>query len=186
MEPRHLPPPLRSSNCCMASSRQLPPSPLAVSLCCSRVAACLCLHRQRSSIAACPLPAHSPLLLGHSSLPFSWHASSSSSDFQAFGHENYMLWASKFSCGNFGLSRPKQPFLHFRSSGSSHRPDEDGGARPLPSVRAPNTRRRLRRLHLCKPSARALNVRGSFHQVPGRQRSSIAACPLSLHIALSC
>ena len=26
--------------------------------------------RQRSSIAACPLPAHSPLLLGHSSLPF--------------------------------------------------------------------------------------------------------------------
>ena len=41
----------------------------------------LCLHiprgsfhqapgRQRSSIAACPLPAHSPLLLGHSSLPF--------------------------------------------------------------------------------------------------------------------
>ena len=38
-------------------SRQLPPSPLAVSLCCSRV-------------AACPLPAHSPLLLGHSSLPF--------------------------------------------------------------------------------------------------------------------
>ena len=41
----------------------------------------LCLHiprdsfhqapgRQRSSIAACPLPAHSLLLLGHSSLPF--------------------------------------------------------------------------------------------------------------------
>ena len=30
----------------------------------------LCLHRQRSSIAACPLPAHSRLLLGHSSLPF--------------------------------------------------------------------------------------------------------------------
>ena len=30
----------------------------------------LCLHRQPSSIAACPLPAHSPLLLGHSSLPF--------------------------------------------------------------------------------------------------------------------
>ena len=26
--------------------------------------------RQRSSIAACPLPAHSPLSLGHSSLPF--------------------------------------------------------------------------------------------------------------------
>ena len=39
------------------SFRQLPPSPLAVSFCCS-------------SIAACPLPAHSPLLLGHSSLPF--------------------------------------------------------------------------------------------------------------------
>ena len=61
-----------------------------------------------------------------------------------------MLWASKFSRGKFGLSRPKQPFPHSRSSGSSHRPDEDGGARPLPSVRAPNTRRRLRRLHLCK------------------------------------
>ena len=36
---------------------KVPPSPLAVSLCCSRV-------------AACPLPAHSPLLLGRSSLPF--------------------------------------------------------------------------------------------------------------------
>ena len=35
----------------------LPPSPLAVSLCCSKV-------------AACPLPAHSPLLLARSSLPF--------------------------------------------------------------------------------------------------------------------
>ena len=35
----------------------LPPSPLAVSLCSSRV-------------AACPLPAQSPLLLGRSSLPF--------------------------------------------------------------------------------------------------------------------
>ena len=32
-----------------------------------------------------------------------------------------------------------------------------------------------------RPSARALNVRGSFHQVPGRQRSSIAACPLPAH-----
>ena len=52
---RHLPPPLHSSNCCMASSRQLPPSPLAVSLCCSRV-------------AACPLPA--PSAFQHCSLPF--------------------------------------------------------------------------------------------------------------------
>ena len=51
---RHLPPPLHSSNCCMASSRQLPPSPLAVSLCCSRV-------------AACPLPA--PSAFQHCSLP---------------------------------------------------------------------------------------------------------------------
>ena len=53
-----------------------------------------------------------------------------------------MLWARKFSCGKFGLSRPKQPFPHFRSSGSSHRPDKDGGARLLPpplqsSTRAP-------------------------------------------------
>ena len=35
-----------------------------------------------------------------------------------------------------------------------------------------------------RPSARALNVRGSFHQVPGRQRSSIAACPLPAHSPL--
>ena len=48
-------PPLQSSNCCMASSRQLPPSPLAVSLCCSRV-------------AACALPA--PSAFQHCSLPF--------------------------------------------------------------------------------------------------------------------
>ena len=173
-----------------------------------------------------------------------------------------MLWASKSSCGRFCLSRPKQPFPHSRSSGSSHRPDEDGGARPLPSVRAPNTRRRLRRLHLLNvqaagqhlagiscthmgahiwamvaelvgggplpahspslpfarlqtpkspttpktlqflrgsfhqawPSAFAapglqpalcLHIpRGSFHQAPGRQRSSIAACPLPAHSPL--
>ena len=156
-----------------------------------------------------------------------------------------MLWASKSSCGRFCLSRPKQPFPHSRSSGSSHRPDADGGARPLPSVRAPNTQRRLRRLHLCKafragfkcascwtalsrhilypygrpylgngcgacrggplpahspsfhqawPSAFAapglqpalcLHIpRGSFHQAPGRQRSSIAACPLPAHSPL--
>ena len=55
VEPRHLPPPLQSSNCCMASSQQLPPSPLAVSHCCSRV-------------AACPLPA--PSAFQHCSLPF--------------------------------------------------------------------------------------------------------------------
>ena len=61
-----------------------------------------------------------------------------------------MLWASKFSCGRFCLSRPKQPFPHSRSRGSSHRPDEDGGVRPLPSVRAPNARGRLRWLYLCK------------------------------------
>ena len=53
---RHLPPPLQPSNCCMASSRQLPPSPLAVSLCCSRV-------------AACPLPAHPSRQLPPSSWP---------------------------------------------------------------------------------------------------------------------
>ena len=67
--------------------------PLAVSLCCSRVAACplpahsalllghssvpfASLHTLKtlktlhSRVAACPLPAHSPLLLGCSSLPF--------------------------------------------------------------------------------------------------------------------
>ena len=58
--------------------------------------------RQRSSIAACPLPAHSPLLLGHSSLPFA----------------------------------------------------------RLQTLTTPKT------LHI---------PRGSFHQAPGRQRSSIAA-----------
>ena len=88
------------------SFRQLPPSPLAVSFCCS-------------SIAACPLPAHSALLLGHSSL--SCHQA---------------LWPSAFAVP--GL----QPALW---------------------------------LHI---------PRGSFHQAPGPQRSSIAACPLPAHSPL--
>ena len=55
--------PLQPSNCCTASSRQLPPSPLIVTLCCS----------------TCPLPAHPsrqlppsswPSAFQHCSLPF--------------------------------------------------------------------------------------------------------------------
>ena len=138
-------------------SRQLPPSPLAVSFCCS-------------SIAACPLPAHSALLLGHSSL--SCHQA---------------LWPSAFAVP--GL----QPalWLHI-PRGSFHQapgPQRSSiAACPLPAHSA------LLLGHLslsCRqalwPSACALWLhipRGNFHQAPGPQRSSIAAGPLPAHSPL--
>ena len=109
----------------------------------------LCLHiprgsfhqapgRQRSSIAACPLPAHSPLLLGHSSLPFARLQTLTTRKTLQFprGSFHNALWPSAFAAP--GL----QPALC---------------------------------LHI---------PRGSFHQAPGRQHSSIAACPLPAHSPL--
>ena len=109
----------------------------------------LCLHiprgsfhqapgRQRSSIAACPLPAHSPLLLGHSSLPFARLQTPKTPKTLQFprGSFHQALWPSAFAAP--GL----QPALC---------------------------------LHI---------PRGSFNQAPGRQRSSIAACPLPAHSPL--
>ena len=266
-----------ASNCCMASSRQLPPSPLAVSLCCSRVAACpLPAHRlpsfkpsktpktiprgsfhqvpgrQRSSIAACPLPAHSPLLLGHSSLPFAslqtlktpktpktlhrrcgtappattltirqllLHGFLAAAATKPSGRQPLLLQgcslpfaapqrSSIAACPCLHKARQLVKFepavllacviLQFRFPGhENYMPSFPAGLSPkqrIPAVqvtnqtagpfaflRAPNTRRRLRRLHLS--SARALNVRGSFHlavSVPALQPA------LCLHIALSC
>ena len=62
--------PLQPSNCCTASSRQLPPSPLAVSLCCSRVAACpLPAHPSRNTkLLAVSVPALQPALCLHIAL----------------------------------------------------------------------------------------------------------------------
>ena len=108
----------------------------------------LCLHiprgsfhqapgRQRSSIAACPLPAHSPLLLGHSSLPFA------------------------------RLQTPKTPKTLQFLRGSFHQ--------AWPSAFAAPGLQPALCLHI---------PRGSFHQAPGRQRSSIAACPLPAHSLL--
>ena len=109
---------------------QLPPRPLAVSLCFHQAPG-----RQRSSIAACPLPAHSPLLLGHSSLPFaSLQTLKTPKTLRGSFHQG--LWPSAFAAP--GL----QPALC---------------------------------LHI---------PRGSFHQAPGRQRSSIAARPLPAHSPL--
>ena len=109
----------------------------------------LCLHiprgsfhqapgRQRSSIAACPLPAHSHLLLGPSSLPFARLQTLKTPKTLQLprGSFHQALWPSAFAVP--GL----QPALC---------------------------------LHI---------PRGSFHQAPGRQRSSIAACPLPAHSPL--
>ena len=112
----------------------------------------LCLHiprgsfhqapgRQRSSIAACILPAHSPLLLGHSSLPF----------------------ARLQTLKTLKTLKPSNSLA---------------AAATKPSHRHPLLLQRCS-LPLC------LHIpRGSFHQAPGRQRSSIAACPLPAHSPL--
>ena len=97
--------------------------------------------RQRSSIAACPLPAHSHLLLGPSSLPFA------------------------------RLQTLKTPKTLQLPRGSFHQADQ---ALWQSAFAAPALQPALC-LHI---------PRGSFHQAPGRQRSSIAACPLPAHSPL--
>ena len=137
------------SKCCTASSRQLPPRPLAVSLCCSRV-------------AACPLPAHSALLLRHSSLPFARLQTLKAIK---------TIQIPRTTChpSPFKRSKPLQPSNCCTAS----------SRQLLPSPLAVN---------LAVPGlqpALCLHIpRGSFHQAPGRQRSSIAACPLPAHSPL--
>ena len=105
---------------------------------CTSLAAHQAPGRQRSSIAACPLPAHSPLLLRHSSLPFARLKALKALKALQLPRGSFQeaLWPSAFAVP--GL----QPALC---------------------------------LHI---------PRGSFHQAPGRQRSSIAACPLPAHSPL--
>ena len=189
----------------------------------------LCLHiprgsfhqapgRQRSSIAACPLPAHSPLLLGHSSLPFARLQTPKTPKTLQFprGSFHQALWPSAFAAP--GL----QPALCLHiPRGSFHqapgRQRSSIAACPLPAhsllllghsslpfarLQTPKTPKTPKTLQFPRgsfhqvlwPSAFAapglqpalcLHIpRGSFHQAPGRQRSSIAACPLPAHSPL--
>ena len=185
----------------------------------------LCLHiprgsfhqapsRQRSSIAACPLPAHSPLLLGHSSLPFARLQTPKTPKTLQFprGSFNQALWPSAFAAP--GL----QPALCLHIPRGSYeapgRQRSSIAACPLPAhsplllrhsslpfarLQTPKTPKTLQfprgSFHQALwPSAFAapglqpalcLHIpRGSFHQAPGRQRSSIAACPLPAHSPL--
>ena len=59
--------------------------------------------------------------------------------------------------------------------GSSHRPDEDGGVRPLPSVRAPKAA--CAGFTCARPSARALNVQGA-----GQHLAGISCTHMGAHI----
>ena len=218
-----------TSNCCTASSRQLPPSPLAGSLCCSRVAACpLPAHPSRqlppsplavslccSRVAACPLPAHSPLLFGHSSLPFARLQTLKTLKTLQLprGSFHQALWPSAFAVpglqpalflhiprGSFHQARGRQRSSIAACPLPAHSPLLLGHS-SLPFARL-QTLKTLKTLQLPRgsfqealwPSAFAvpglqpalcLHIpRGSFHQAPGRQRSSIAACPLPAHSPL--
>ena len=173
--------------------------------------------RQRSSIAACPLPAHSPLLLGHSSLPFARLQTLKTPKTLQLprGSFHQALWPSAFAVP--GL----QPALCLHiPRGSFHqapgRQRSSIAACPLPAhsplllgpsslpfarlqtLKTPKTlqlpRGSFHQHQALWPSAFAapglqpalcLHIpRGSFHQAPGRQRSSIAACPLPAHSPL--
>ena len=171
----------------------------------------LCLHIPR--IAACPLPAHSHLLLGHSSLPFARLQTPKTPKTLQFprGSFHQALWPSAFAAP--GL----QPALCLHiPRGSFHQaPGRSSiAACPLPAhsllllghsslpfarLQTPKTPKTLQfprgSFHqVLWPSAFAapglqpalcLHIpRGSFHQAPSRQRSSIAACPLPAHSPL--
>ena len=183
----------------------------------------LCLHiprgsfhqapgRQRSSIAACPLPAHSPLLLGHSSLPFARLQTPKTPKTLQFprGSFHQVLWPSAFAASGLQpalcLHIPRGSFHQApgrqRSSIAlpAHSPLLLGhSSLPFARLQTPKTPKTLQfprgSFHQALwPSAFAapglqpalcLHIpRGSFHQAPGRQRSSIAACPLPAHSPL--
>ena len=180
----------------------------------------LCLHiprgsfhqalgRQRSSIAACPLPAHSPLLLGHSSLPFaSLQTLKTPKTLRGSFHQ--ALWPSAFAApglqpalclhiprGSFHQAPGRQRSSIAACPLPAHSPLLLGhSSLPFASLQTLKTPKTLRgSFHQALwPSAFAppglqpalcLHIpRGSFHQAPGRQRSSIAACPLPAHSPL--
>ena len=186
----------------------------------------LCLHiprgsfhqapgRQRSSIAACPLPAHSPLLLGHSSLPFARLQTPKTPKTLQFprGSFHQVLWPSAFAASGLQpalcLHIPRGSFHQApgrqRSSIAlpAHSPLLLGhSSLPFARLQTPKTPTTPKTLQFPRgsfhqalwPSAFAapglqpalcLHIpRGSFHQAPGRQRSSIAACPLPAHSPL--
>ena len=91
----------------------------------------------------------------------------------------------KITC--FGqVSFPAEGFVFQGQSSRSRIPvvkvqvidsDEDGGVRPLPSVRAPNARGRLRRLKLCKAFCTGFNVQGA-----GQHLASMSCTHMGAHI----
>ena len=131
----------------LGHSRQLPPRPLAGSLCCSRVAACpLPAHpsrqlplaaaatkpsgRQRSSIAACPLPALSPLLFPNkpntrhcrTQKPPQGHSNGSRAP---HGRSNGFLYAFKAAvCQASNAPKPSKPSKSPASSARKRYPNK--------------------------------------------------------------
>ena len=194
---------------------------------------------QRSSIAACPLPAHSILLLGHSSLPFARLQTPKTLKTPKTlqfprGSCHQALWLQPALClHNLAAASTKllavsvpamqpalcpsafaapglQPALCLHSPrGSFHQAPGRQRSGPLRAHRhllLGHSRLPFARLQTLKtlkttktlqfprgschqalwlqPALCLHSPRGSFHQVPGRQRSSIAACPLPAHSRL--
>ena len=160
----------------------------------------LCLHRQRSSIAACPLPAHSPLLLGHSSLPGFKRLKPLKPS--TGGVEPALSQPSVIEAFKLAVTR-LQTFQTLTTlqipRATCHHPYNPPTAAWLPrgschqalwpsAFAAPGLQPALCLHIVCQAlkilKARQTIPRGSFHQAPGRQRSSIAACPLPAHSPL--
>ena len=164
--------------------------------------------RQRSSIEACPLPAHSPLLLGHSSLPFArLQTPKTPKTLQFLSGSFHQAWPSAFAAPGLQpalcLHIPRGSFHQ-----APGRQRSSIAAFPLPAhsplllrhsslpfarLQTPKTPKTLQFLsgsfHQAWPSAfaapglqPALSWPSAFQHCslpfPGRQRSSIAACPL--------
>ena len=203
----------------------------------------LCLHiprgsfhqapgRQRSSIAACPLPAHSPLLLGHSSLPFARLQTLKTLKTIQLprGSFHQALWPSAFAVPALQPACPLPAHSALLLGHSSLPFASLQTLKTLKTIQPSNAHKTLTTLQLLhcflaaaatiQPSnaqnpynpptaallprgscyqalwlsafavpglqpALCLHIpRGSFHQAPGRQRSSIAACPLPAHSPL--
>ena len=157
--------PLKRSKSLQFPSRQLPPSPLA-SFCCS-------------SIAACPLPAHSALalLLGHSSL-----SSLSVPPSVPFACHQPLLVPGHSACRLPGLHNASRQ-LKTHQALSPQR--SSIAACPLPAhspLLLGHSSLPFARLQTLKTLKTLQFPRGSFHQALWPS----ACCCICLHIALSC
>ena len=126
---------------------------------------CLSVEKRFAKLQRPHLPAPSPLLLGHSSLPFARLQTLKTLQFPR-GSFHQALWPSAFAVPALQPALCLHIALLLEHSSLSCHQALWPSAFAVPGL---------------QPALWLHIPRGSFHQAPGPQRSSIAACPLPAH-----